>query len=77
MHCFKEFKHASTNMMVFVSLPSKSMPYKSNHDFKGKCPYIHVGTIEPMCINHIMTESRVFAEHQRFKIRVRHIMTKR
>ena len=30
--------------------PSKSMPQKSNHDLKEKCPYIHVGTIEPMRI---------------------------
>ena len=29
-------------------MPSKSMPLKSNHDFKGKYSYIPVGTFEPM-----------------------------
>ena len=57
-------------MTVFASLqklchyksltPSKSMPQMSNHDFKGKCPYIHAGTIEPMRIKDILKKKTGF-----------------
>ena len=28
--------------------PSKSMPQKSNYEFKEKYPYVSVGSLEPM-----------------------------
>ena len=41
----------------YMSLtPSKSMPQKSNHDFKEKYPYIRVGTLEPLRIKAILTQ---------------------
>ena len=57
--------------------PSKSMPQKSNHDFKEKYPYVRAGTFEPMCIEDILTRSRFFffAVRQRFSIREKHTMT--
>ena len=61
-------------MIVFASLtPSKSIPQKSNDDFKEKYSYIRVGTHEPMRIKDILTKKDVFAISQLFKIRVRHI----
>ena len=57
----------------FKSLtPSKSMPQKRNQDFHKKCSYIREGTLEPMRITNI---NRFFAVHQRFRIRVRLMMT--
>ena len=55
--------------------PSKSMPQKSNHDFKEKYHYVLEGTIEPMLIIDILTKFRFFDVRQRFRIRVGHIMT--
>ena len=49
------------------------MPQKSNHDFKEKCPYMHAGKSEPMRIKEILTKN--ITVRQRFRIRVRHIMT--
>ena len=43
------------------------MPQKSNHNFKEKYPYIRVGTLEPMRIKYISTNTAVFAAHQRGK----------
>ena len=42
-------------------MPSKSMSKNSNHDFKVKYPYVPVGTLEPMHIKGILTNSRFFA----------------
>ena len=48
--------------------PFKSMPTKkSNHHFKGKCPYIHAGTIKPMRIKDILTKNRLFSVCQYFR----------
>ena len=33
------------------------MTQKNNHYFKIKCPYIHAGTIEPMCNKDILTKT--------------------
>ena len=33
----------------------KSMLQKCNHDFKGKCPCIQAGTLEPMRVRDILT----------------------
>ena len=44
-----------------VVLPSsKSMPKKSNHDMKKKCPYVHEGTLVPMRMKNILTRSAIF-----------------
>ena len=67
---FKEFNHTPTTMIVLLFFktlflyksltPSKSMPQKSNHDSKEKCPYIHTDTIEPMRIKDILTINSCF-----------------
>ena len=62
-------------LKVFDATPSKSMPQKSNHTFKGKYPYIRAGTLKPMRMKDILTKNRFFAVLQCFRIRVRHIMT--
>ena len=54
-----------------ISWPFKSIPQKSNNDFKDKCPY----TFEPMHIRHL-DKKTCFAVHKRFTVRVRHIITK-
>ena len=41
-------------------MPSKSIPQKSNHDFKEKYPYIPAGTLEPMSTKVILTKTRSF-----------------
>ena len=64
----KDINHISTTMIVFASLqilchyksltPSKSLPQKSNYDFKGKYHYVRAGTIEIMHIKDILTKNR-------------------
>ena len=45
----------------YMSLtPSKSIPQKSNHDFKEKYPYVRAVAIKPMCIKDILTKTRDF-----------------
>ena len=51
------------------------MPQKGKHDFKGKYPYVRVGTLIPLCIKDISTKKAVFVVSQRFRIRKRHMMT--
>ena len=81
----KELNHSSTTMITFGSLqilchyksltPSKSMPQKRNQDFMERYLNIKAGTYKPMRIKDILTKNRFFAVRQRFRIRVRHIMT--
>ena len=40
-----------------------------------KCTYINAGTIEPMHIKDLLTNNWVFAVRQRFKMRIRHMVT--
>ena len=54
-------------------MPSKSMPHKSDHDFKEKYLYIRAGTIEPMSIKDRLTKNRFFTACERFRIRLRHM----
>ena len=52
------------------------MSQQSKYDFKEKYPYIIAGTIEPKRIKDTLTKlNDLFAVCQRFRIRVRHIMT--
>ena len=48
-------------------MPSKSMPEKSNHHFKEKYYYIHVGTIVYMRMKVIQTKDSCFQSWQNMK----------
>ena len=67
---FEEFNHLTIYQQIrsflvlckilchFKSVtPSKSMPQKSNHDFKEKHPNIWAGTLEPMRIKDVLTKN--------------------
>ena len=55
--------------------PSKSIPPKSNNDFKEKYPNVRVGTLlVSMRITGILNNNSFFAMRQRFRIRKRHKM---
>ena len=59
------FNYTSTNMIVIASYyksltASKSMPQKNNHDFKGKYPYVRVGTLVSMRIKDILNKNTLF-----------------
>ena len=48
------FLHLCKLLRHYKSLtPSKSMPQKSNHNFKEKYHYVRTGTIEPKHIKHL------------------------
>ena len=76
--------HTSTKI-VFASLqnfyhyksltPSKSIPQMRNQDFTERNPNIKAGTYKPMHRD-ILTKTGFFVIRQRFRTRVRHIMTK-
>ena len=51
------------------------MSQKRNQDFTERYPNIKAGTYKPMHIIDIMTKKSFFAVRQRFRIRLRHIMT--
>ena len=59
---FKEFMHIKTAMISFVSLQNsmshfKSMPQKSNHDFKEKYSYVRMGILVPARIKEILNKN--------------------
>ena len=56
-------------------MPSKSMPQRSNQNFRDKYPYVCVGTLISMRIRDILTKKHnFFVMRQLFKIQKRQIV---